>query len=347
MSHRGWFLSPALVAALNFPALAQPVISARAGLIQYSDGVVFLDSAVLRSSPGRFEQMKEGAELRTLTGRAELILTPGVFLRMGEDSAIRMVSNQLTDTQVRFVTGSAIVDASSVSPKTSVTILKGDYQIKILEEGRYRFNSDPAELRVEAGKAVVLFEGNSLEVSAKHVVPFAGRLTARTADTGLKDALDHWDQTRADSVAQSNQEAEHSKDLATAIDDWQNDPVSTLSAQGMSGYLPPPGYIPTAPYTTWYSNPYTPLTPLSFGMLNPWGFGYPGYYGLYTTPLYRGSLVPRSPLYGGYLVGRPVIGGVRPIGGVIVGPRPILGAGGRTLAPAPARVGGAHVGGHR
>lgn len=361
MSNRGWVLSSVFVSFL-IPASAQPVISARAGLIQYADGVVFLDSDVLHTSPGRFEQMKEGAELRTLTGRAELILTPGVFLRMGENSAIRMVSNQLADTRVRFVSGGAIVDASSLAPKTSVTILKGDYQVQILEEGRYRFNAEPAELRVETGKAVVLYEGKSLEVGAKHVAALSGQLTAKVAgsEPAKQDSLDRWDQTRSDSMAQSNQEAENTKDLATAIDDWQNDPASALSAQGMSGYLPPPGYIPTAPYTTWYSNPYTPLTPFnSFGLLNPWAFGYVGYYGFYNAPIFRNSLVPRSSLTGGYLMNHPPSFGVHPAYpgsgiGVGSGIRPGYGGvhpgygGARTVAPAPVHVGGAHAGGgHR
>src|ERR1700722_11065645 len=105
MSNRRWLFSCALVPCLGLPVSAQPVVSARAGLIQYTDGVGFLDSAVLRPTPGRFDQMKEGSELRTLTGRAEVILTPGVFLRMGEDSAIRMVANDLADARVRFVSG--------------------------------------------------------------------------------------------------------------------------------------------------------------------------------------------------------------------------------------------------
>lgn len=351
MSNRGLVFSSVFVSFLSISASAQPVISARAGLIQYSDGVVFLDSDVLRSTPGRFEQLKEGSELRTLTGRAELILTPGVFMRLGENSAIRMVSNQLADTRVRFVSGSAIVDASDLAPKTAVTIIRGDYQIQLLDEGRYRFNSEPSELRVETGKAVVLYEGKSLEVSAKHVAPLSGQLTAKTADAGVKDALSNWDQSRSDSVAQSNQQAQNTKDLATAIDDWQNDPAAGLSAQGMSGYLPPPGYIPTAPYTTWYSNPYMPLTSFNSFGLNAWGFGYPGYYGFYSVPVFRSSLVPRSPLSGGYLVGRAPIYGVRPIGGIGsvgigIGSRPSFGVG-RPATPAPIHVGGMHGGGHR
>jgi hypothetical protein len=350
MSNRRWLFSSALLPFLGVPVSAQPVISARAGLIQYTDGVVFLDSTVLRPTPGRFDQMKEGSELRTLTGRAELILTPGVFLRMGEDSAIRMLSNDLADARVRFVSGNAIVDATNLAPKTSIAILRGEYQVQIVEEGRFRFNSDPAELRVESGKALVLYDGNSLEVGAKHVLPFSGKLTARVIEPARKDGLDTWDQTRSDSVAESNQQAANTQDLSTAIDNWQNDPTSALAASGMSGYLPPPGYIPTAPYTTWLSNPYTPLTPLAG--LNPWGYGYGygfgGIYGVYGVPLYRSSLVPRFPLTTGSIYRYPASSfhPVAPYTGRIgVSRSPVFGAR-PTVAPAPIHV-APHVGGHR
>ena len=96
-------------------ASAQPVISARAGLIQLTDGSVFLDDQRLEQRAAKFDQMKEGSELRTQDGRAEVLLTPGTFLRIGNDSAIRMVSNRLVDTRVRLLNGAAIVDAADGS----------------------------------------------------------------------------------------------------------------------------------------------------------------------------------------------------------------------------------------
>ncbi len=47
--------------------------------------------------------------LRTGQGRAEVLLTPGVFLRVGENSAIRMLDNRLLSTRVEIVSGNAIV----------------------------------------------------------------------------------------------------------------------------------------------------------------------------------------------------------------------------------------------
>jgi len=357
MSKSHWLLSLLLPSFLAVSVSAQPVISARAGLIEFADGVVFLDGALLRQVPGRFPQVNEGSELRTETGRAELMLTPGVFLRIGDNSAVQMIANHLADTRVRLMHGTAIVDAVGASPKTSVTILSGDYQVQIGQDGRFRFNAEPAELRVEDGKAQVNHNGNTLTVDAGHLVALTGGLTARLLDSTPRDRLDDWDQARSDSLAQGNEEAAKTQDLSNAIDNWQNDPAAALSAGGMSGYIPPPGYIPMAPYTGWVSSPYTSLGLNPYDpLLYPWGFGMAGAYGLYGVPLYRNYLL-RSPLTGVSSYPYRYPAGLRPsipvgvgVGtGLGVGRTGIYGGAARPIAPAPAIHGGVgHAGGgHR
>ena len=356
MSKRRWLFSLSLAPILGIPISAQPVISARAGLIEFADGVVFLNGDLVRQVPGRFGQMNEASELRTQAGRAEVILTPGVFLRIGDNSAVQMVANKLADTRVRLVDGTAIIDAIGASPKTSVTVLYGDYQVHVGQDGRFRFNAAPAELRVEDGKAQVIHNGDSLTVDAGHQVALTGGLNARLLDGTPRDRLDDWDQARSNSVAQGNQEAANTQDLSSAIDNWQNDPVAALSDLGMSGYLPPPGYIPTAPYTGWVSSPYTPLGLGPYGPLSPWGYGYgfAGVYGLYGVPIYRNYLL-RSPITGISTYHSPIIRPSIPAGvgvgtGLGVGRTGIYGGGGvRPVSPAaPAHGGVGHAGGgHR
>src|SRR5579863_7291246 len=104
-------LKLAMFAAAVLPVGAQSVISTHSGLIHFFEGEVYLGDQSLESHLGRFPSMPQGAELRTAEGRAEVLLTPGVFLRMGDRSAIRMVANDLADTQVELETGSAIVDS--------------------------------------------------------------------------------------------------------------------------------------------------------------------------------------------------------------------------------------------
>src|ERR1700722_13387550 len=104
------FLLPGIV-ALTLPVYPQSVISTHSGLIHFFEGAVYLGDARLESHPGKFSSVPQGGQLRTEDGRAEVLLTPDVFLRLGQHTAIRMVANDLADTQVELLSGSAIVES--------------------------------------------------------------------------------------------------------------------------------------------------------------------------------------------------------------------------------------------
>src|SRR5689334_8339432 len=105
--------SCALIALSGSAAFAQSVISAHSGLIHYVEGSVLLDSKPVEVKIATFPDLKENSELRSEDGRAEVLLNPGAFLRMGENSSIRMVSNKLTDSRVEFLSGSVVIEADS------------------------------------------------------------------------------------------------------------------------------------------------------------------------------------------------------------------------------------------
>jgi hypothetical protein len=324
----------ALGSLLGLPLGAQPVISARAGLIHFSEGAVILDGRRIEPKPGKFEQMRDGSELRTRDGRAEVLLAPGVFLRVGEDSAIRMISNRLVDTQLEFLTGAAILNAAEASLKAPVTIAYQDYEIRIHKQGRYRFESIPAELRVESGEADAVRGSKSIQVGAGYVLPFSVRLEARKADFDSTDTLDQWDAARNGSIAENNLQAAQTSDLGGLIDTWQNDPAAALEALGMSSYIPPP--VSTSYYPYGYS---TFTSPYGMMPLTPLGIRFGPAFGFYPIPLYRYSPIrpvtpppglgyrppyrppsvigaPRSPVYSGppARVGTPAPG--TPVHGV-------------------------------
>jgi hypothetical protein len=115
------FAALAMPAAV--PADAQSVISTHSGVIHFFEGTVFLADQPLESHLGRYPSVPEGTDLRTADGRAEVLLTPGVFLRMNDHSAIRMVANDLADTQVELLAGSIIVESGEPNAGTSVTLI--------------------------------------------------------------------------------------------------------------------------------------------------------------------------------------------------------------------------------
>src|SRR5689334_14600218 len=98
-------LLPSAVLLFSFQASAQAVISAHSGVVHFSEGSVFIDDQPLDQKVGTFPNIKEGSTLRTEKGRAEILLTPGIFLRLDENSSIRMRSNSLEDTRVEFIRG--------------------------------------------------------------------------------------------------------------------------------------------------------------------------------------------------------------------------------------------------
>jgi len=315
MSSR-WILCLALTPLLGLPSSAQSVISAHSGLIHFSEGSVFLDDQRLEHKAGKFEQMNNGSELRTQDGRAELLLTPGTLLRVGANSAIRMISNQLDDTRVELLSGSAMLNqGSDTLADTSVTILYNLDQVHIKKAGRYRFDSEPPQVKVETGEAEVSADGKSVEAGAGYVVPFEGKLTARQLLNDSPDFvkpgddLDNWNARRDTTVAENNNDAAAASDLSGVIDGWQNNPDSVLQSlgitpyiPGMSSMVPPPGYGSSL-YCGSYGSLYGPGlygSALYGSALYGPGFSPYGLYGpvsplfVYGMPLYRpyGSYPP-------------------------------------------------------
>ena len=71
--------------------MAQQVVGARAGTISFTTGAVFVDGQPARATPVKFPSLNEGQVLGTDRGRAEVLLAPEVFLRLGSQSAMRLV----------------------------------------------------------------------------------------------------------------------------------------------------------------------------------------------------------------------------------------------------------------
>src|ERR1700680_1759094 len=165
-----------LMAFSGSTTFAQTVISAHSGLIHYVEGRVLLDGKPVEVKITSFPEVKEKMELRTEDGRAEVLLNPGVFLRLAENSAIRMVANKLSDTKVEFLSGSALIESSRelAQKENFVTIRDKASATHLRKSGIYRFDSDPAQFRVYSGEAEVESGSNVLIVRTGKLVSLDG-----------------------------------------------------------------------------------------------------------------------------------------------------------------------------
>src|SRR5438477_13145391 len=155
----------AILLSLAVPACwAQAVISARSGMVNFVEGGVQLAGQPVKLDGAIFPEVKVDQVFSTQNGHAEILLTPGVFLRLDRHSSFRMISNKLTDTQVEILGGSALVEADEILKNNRVMVKMGDSQTLLLKTGLYHFNAAAGQVRTFAGKAQVSDASNSAEL---------------------------------------------------------------------------------------------------------------------------------------------------------------------------------------
>lgn len=264
-----------LALAVGGAALAQSVISARSGVLHYVEGQVYLGDQQVESKFGNFPSIKENEEVRTTEGRAEVLLTPGVFLRLGENSSFRLITNRLIDTRLELLSGSAVVEADDVPQDNSVTVVVKDAAVHLAKKGLYRFDFASGQLRVFDGLADVAAGEKTAEVKEGHLIAL-NTLAISRFDKNVTDALDNWSARRGEYVAMANVQA-----------------ANSLRTSGGGG-----GYYSSG----WYYNPFFGMysfvpglagglcySPYGFAFFNPYNV-YQAYWpGYYYYPTYGGS----------------------------------------------------------
>jgi hypothetical protein len=346
------FATLVLVIILALPASGQSVISTRSGVLHFFEGSVYLGDQRLEPRLGRFPNVPEGAELSTQEGRAEVLLTPGVFLRIGDSSAIRMLATSLADTRVELEKGSAIIDSGEPNRETSVKLIYKDWQVHFVQKGVYRIDSNPPRLWVFQGKANVRAGSSSQPVVIErgNYVPFAAVLVPEPVTDQPRDALSNWEKGRSESIVADNA-------INSQIDE---DPAAAAAGQDAFTYFPmlgvpsmgsmsgSPGYSSLYPYQPGFNSIYLPgytYQPLLIGLMGrPYRMYSPG---IGTVPIRIGT----SPGIGTYtptaLPSRPIGRPLSPIGiGAHASPIHSAPVPAAPVHAAPHAVGG-HVGGGR
>lgn len=186
---------------------AQSVISAKPGMINHTDGKVFLNDKEVVTKSGLFPNMKANEELKTEDSRVEVLLNPGVILRAGERTSVKMLSDRLVDNRLELMHGSIIVECSAMAKGDVVTLVYKDATISLVKNGLYRVDSEPAQLRVYDGEARVELAGQTQVVKKARLLPLNGVSVAEKFDTKTGDALFRWARQRGEYLAMANPSA--------------------------------------------------------------------------------------------------------------------------------------------
>ncbi|MEP7353652.1 MAG: FecR domain-containing protein [Acidobacteriota bacterium] len=209
----------ALIAITASLSWGQSAIAARAGMIHYAEGAVNLDGQTLSSDPSDLQEFKfvnEGETLNTTRGRAEILLNPGSFLRVSENSSVRLISSTLEDTRIQLVTGKALIEVSEFNKDNLIVVQVGDVYVRLQKHGLYQFSVGPARVRVYDGEASISGSGSDSTTDGVRVRKGNEAALEGTAvqiatiqptkfDREETDALYRWSARRDRVLAQVNQ----------------------------------------------------------------------------------------------------------------------------------------------
>jgi len=243
----------------TLPASAQAVISAKAGVVHYVEGDVTIGTGaemtpVEPKTGGRYTEMKDGQDLATAEGRVEVLLNPGVFLRLGENSAIRMISSRLADTRVELLRGVALVEVAEVSKDNAITMLVKDTAVTFSKMGLVRLDAESG-IRVYKGEVQVMADGAPQNLKDGREMSLAAGHAVAKFDAKQGDPLYRWANRRAEYIAMANiASANMARSSYGANSFPMNGGWYYNSFYGMMTYLPGTGMY-RSPFGYFYYSP--------------------------------------------------------------------------------------------
>jgi hypothetical protein len=317
------------LAVLCAPAFGQNVNPASPGTLNYVEGHASLEGQALSSGSVGNTDMQPGQVIATANGKVEILLTPGIFLRLGDNSTLKMISTDLTHTEVSLERGRANVEVNQIYKQNTILVDFANGQTQLLKNGLYAFDANDSTVRVFDGKAAV-YPGKDLQSNIKPIEVKGGRQLALNGEPVKPQRFDK-DQARTDdlykwSSLRSAYLGDANIDLASQYAGYGGFSPGWYWAGGPFGYTWLPGSgLYWSPFGYGYYSPYY-IYGGGFVYRYPRGFYGPG----------RGYVYPGR----GYV--RPGSGYVRPGGhGPVARPPAGHGLGGGHAYPGGGRGGGA------
>jgi len=234
--------------------------SVRPGSLNYVEGQVSSNGQPLDPHEVGHFALQAGQSLETGNGYAEVLLTPGAFLRVGPNSELRMTSVGLADTRINLGRGNALLEADEVIAGTHLEVTVGNTSGDLLKKGLYEFSANPQDFRTFDGKLDVIGTAKTVEIGKGNQIAMANGDGLKKVSFDLNqakmDPLYVWSEARSRDEAARNQ----------------------LVAQNATGYTPVGGGWFWDPYANYYG-----FWPSAY-LYSPFGFGfyggfYPGFYG--------------------------------------------------------------------
>lgn len=180
------------------------------GTINYVEGAVYLDGQPLGKNSVGSTQMEAGQVLQTHEGKAEILLNPGIYLRVDDHSEVKMISPFLTPTKVAVLRGEAGVEVDQLLKQNVVQVIDHGVTTQLAKTGYYEFNANHDRVKVFKGQAEVEYASNKwAKVKGDHemaLLPGEKEKAVKFHPDQQEDPLMAWSKLRSQYLAEANQQ---------------------------------------------------------------------------------------------------------------------------------------------
>jgi len=182
--------------------------TATPGTLNYVEGQASIGDQTLNSQDVGNANLQNGEVLETGNGKAEILLTPGVYLRVGSNSSVKMISNSLLNTEVTVNQGEAMVEVDQIYPENNLRVSQPGADTRIAKTGLYDFDASNGDVRVFDGKAVVRADDHDVTVKKNHELQLSSeKMKAKGFDKDQvtkHDDLYRWSSLRSEYLSDAN-----------------------------------------------------------------------------------------------------------------------------------------------
>jgi hypothetical protein len=259
-----WQLPLVLLATAAF-GIADTANMPPPGTLNYVEGQVSVQGQKQTPKSVGSTYLEANQVLDTGNGNAEMLLTPGTYLRIGQESEVKMISPGLANTQVQLMKGSAMLEVDELFKENNLSVVVDGATTRVEKQGLYDFDANQPSVKVLDGKAVT-YEGDqrvNLKKGREALLAEAEPLAGQKFDKKQveDDPLYRWSKLRSEYATNSNVETAN---LLLAAGGWW----------GPGWYWDP----------FWYDFAFMPgwgmfWGPFGYPFFSPWAVGWAPYYG--------------------------------------------------------------------
>jgi FecR protein len=224
------------------------------GIVNFSEGQVAVNGQTLTAGTSGMAIVNAGQTLETEQGRAELLLTPGVYVRIGENSAIKMDTRSATAVKVELIRGEAVVEVDQVDKTRRLDMIDQGADAHLDRSGIFQFDTKEPAIATYLGKIRVEDDRRGIQLNKGQRLLLNGNTLKPEKFNGAETGpLYAWSQRRADYAAQ--------------VSEWTGEAL--LALDGRAKY--PDGWYWNPWYKSWAFLPVKGYvrTPFNYGILAP------------------------------------------------------------------------------